>query len=358
MPVTLSSIVSSLSGSTSLSGVRGPLSVLYENKYQLVNYHYPRNLGTDSTRRHYIGFTILEPDPSYSNNIVGDTRNNLAMLSNEDAGFESDKNIDYTSGFVESATDTYKKASSAIQAIAQSDVKRRPRIYVALYVPDTVNVSYNAVYDDISLTTSLGVPYFLAQGGASLFDTYNKFKDGGLNPDNIMNAVGSDPFLRELAGQVLGKAGMNAQNVSQLLLRGIGQAVNPQMQVLFQAIGFRTFQFDFTMTPYSAEEAKTIKDIIFQFKYASAPKINRNGVFGSQGMYFQVPDMFDIQFYYNGKINQNVHKITRCVLENVSVDYAPIGWATYDGGEPVQTKLTLQFKEIEIVDKTRIKEGY
>jgi hypothetical protein len=219
-------------------------------------------------------------------------------------------------------------------------------------------VTYNASYGDVSLTTALGTPYFLAQGGASLYDTYKKFESGGLNAGNIVNAVGSDPFLRQLAGTALGKIGFDGEATSQLLLRGIGQAINPQMQVLFQGLDFRRFQFDFTMTPYSVEEAKMIKDIIFQFKYASAPEINRNGVFGSQGMYFKVPDMFDIQFYYNGKINENVHKITRCVLENVSVDYAPIGWATYDGGEPVQIKLTLQFKEIEIVDKTRIKEGY
>jgi hypothetical protein len=150
----------------------------------------------------------------------------------------------------------------------------------------------------------VGTPYFLAQGGASLYDTYKKFKDGGLNSGNIINAVGSDPFVRQLAGEILGnKMGMNGGNVSQLLLRGIGQAVNPQMQVLFQSVGFRTFQFDFTLTPYSEMEAKMIKDIIFQFKYASAPEINKNGVFGSQGMFFKVPDMFDIQFYYNGKIN-------------------------------------------------------
>jgi hypothetical protein len=231
---------------------------------------------------------------------------------------------------------------------------------MALYVPDTVNVAYNAVYDDVSLTNSLGIPYFLAQAGSSAVDAYKKIEKGGFNEGNIINAIGSDPFLRQFAGAALGKAGLVADggNVSQLLLRSIGQAINPQMQVLFQGTGFRTFSFDFTMTPYSEEEAKIIKKIIYQFKYASAPEINKNGVFGSQGMFFKVPDMFDIQFYYNGKINKNVHKITRCVLENVSVDYAPIGWATYDGGEPVQTKLSLQFKEIEIVDKTRIEDGY
>jgi hypothetical protein len=169
--VTLSSIVSSLSGSNLTGGVGGPLGVLYENKYQSVTYHYPRNLGTDSTRKHWIGFTILEPDQSYSSNIVGDTQHNYAVLSNEDAAFEDGKNIDYASGFVASATDVYNKASSAVQAIAQSDVKRRPRSYIALYVPDTVNVSYSSQYNDqVELTSALGLPYFLAQAGSSVAD--------------------------------------------------------------------------------------------------------------------------------------------------------------------------------------------
>jgi hypothetical protein len=283
-------------------------------------------------------------------------------LSNEDAGFEDGKNIDYASGFVASATDVYNKASSAVQAIAQSDVKRRPRSYIALYVPDTVNVSYSSQYNDqVELTSALGLPYFLAQAGSSVADVIKKItKDGVPSESAIINAIGSDPFLRQAAGGILGKAGLVAEggNVSQLLLRGVGKAINPQLQVLFQGTGFRSFQFDFTLTPYSKLEADTIKEIIKAFKYAAAPEINRNGVFGTQGMFFKVPDMFDIQFYYEGKINENVHKITRCVLTDISVDYAPIGWVTYDGGEPVQTKLSLQFKEIEIVDKTRIKDGY
>lgn len=346
MNLSFTNLFSSMSG-----GVSGPLSSLYENKYKRVNYQYPRNLGTDSTRRHYIGFTILEPDPTYANDIKGQYSNNLAIESNKNINA-----VDLFSGSVEIGN----QVTAAIQTIAQSDVKRRPRTYVNLYVPDTVNVQYSSSYDSISLASALGKPYFLAQAGASAAEAYSNMK-GELNPGNIINAVGSDPYLRQLAGDILGEKnvlGINGPAVSQLLLRGIGQAINPQMQVLFQGIDFRRFQFDFTFTPYSAEEAQIIKNIIYEFKYASAPEINKNGVFGSQGMFFKVPDMFDIKFYYNGTENPNVNKITRSVLESVSIDYAPIGWATYDGGEPVQTKMSLQFKEIEIVDKNRIKEGY
>jgi len=373
--VTLSSIVSSLSGSASPGGLGGPLGVLYENKYQNVHYHYPRNLATDSTRKHWIGFTILEPDTTYANDIKGDFNNNYTMMSNEDAGNDQiDSGLPagkQAAPFVETAKTLGQATDALVQTVAKSDVKRRPRCYMALYVPDTVNVTYGAAYDDsLELATALGKPYYLAQAGSSLIDAFKNLQGGA---GGIINAIGSDPFVRQAVAGIVndngvqrGNKGSNAfsglgiqgGDVSKLLLRGIGQAVNPQLQVLFKGIGFRTFQFDFTMTPYSAEEAQMIKNIIFQFKYASAPEINRNGVFGTQGMFFQVPDMFDIQFYYGGKENRNVHRIARCVLENVSVDYAPIGWATYDGGEPVQTKLSLQFKEIEVVDKTRIKDGY
>jgi len=371
MDLTLKSIVSSITG-----GVSGPLSSLYKNNYQRATYQYPRNLGTDSTRRHYISFTILEPDTSYNNEIgnnlkaigdkaVGELKSDAKKVAADAATTLTDAAFPGVGTFFRdlfgAAKNLGSNASAAIQTIAQADVKRRPRTYINLYVPDTVQVSYGAIYNDQSLVDALGTPYFLAQAGSSVINAAENLLEGGTpSVANILNAAGNDPYVRQVAGTLLGKAGLVAdgQAVSQLLNRGIGQAVNPQMQVLFQSVDFRTFSFDFTFTPYSAEEALAIEKIIYEFKYASAPEINKNGVFGTQGMFFKVPDMFDIKFFYDGKENRKVHRITRCVLQNISVDYAPIGWATYDGGEPVQTKLSLQFKEIEIVDKTRIFEGY
>jgi hypothetical protein len=75
-------------------------------------------------------------------------------------------------------------------------------------------------------------------------------------------------------------------------------------------------------------------------------------------MFYKIPDQLEVQFMYNGKRNENVPKIARCVIENVKVDYAPMGWITFNDGTPVQTKLTLELKEIEIIDKTRINQGY
>ena len=143
----------------------------------------------------------------------------------------------------------------------------------------------------------------------------------------------------------------------ELALKQVGQAINPQLQVLFKGIGFRSFQFDFLFTPYSQEESLRVKEIIKAFKLAAAPEIKPTKVF-DEGVFLDVPDIFGIEFFYKNKMNENVHRIGKCVLENINVDYAPNGWSTFNDGSPVQTRLTLQFKEIEIIDKRKINEGY
>ena len=49
--------------------------------------------------------------------------------------------------------------------------------------------------------------------------------------------------------------------------------------------------------------------------------------------------------------NAKIFQVGDCVLKNVNVDYAPNGWAAYNDGYPIQTRLTLQFQEMDIVTK-------
>ena len=61
---------------------------------------------------------------------------------------------------------------------------------------------------------------------------------------------------------------------------------------------------------------------------------------------------------YKGKRNENIFQINTCVLTKLSVDYAPAGWSTYTDGMPVQTTLSMQFKEMEILTKEKVNQGY
>jgi hypothetical protein len=361
-------------GSASLGGPSGPIAKLFDNRYRRELFSYPRNLASDATRRHVIEFTVREPDPSYNQTGALITElNNAISIARAAANLEQDINNFADIGPTNLGSGTFanqarqvanaaggtlsqlgSSAKGLVDIISATDVKRKDGTTIRLYIPDTVNVSYNSQYDDTKgLTGMLGRPYFLAQAGASLYDSVAGAPGSITSLEtikDIVNRVGDNPYARQLLA--------NRTGISEdLLLSGVGAALNPQLQVLFQGVGFRSHQFDFTLTPHSKQEAEEIKKIVKAFKFAAAPEIPTNAIFG-KGIYFKVPDRFNIKFLYNGQENRNVHRITECVLQNVNVDYAPMGWSTFDDGNPVQTRLTLQFQETEIVDKTRIAEGY
>ena len=182
-------------------------------------------------------------------------------------------------------------------------------------MPDTINFTYQATYNDINLSSV----------AKSVLD----------------NTVGNIPKVGKLI------TGTIESDASKLLLRSQGLAINPNQQVMFDGIQLRTYQLAFTFTPYSQQEAEEVKKIIDTFKLYSRPRT----VEGTGGMLFIPPATFDLQFLLNGKENQYVNKVAESVIESLDVNYAPNGWATYANGMPVQTTLTMNFKEIKLIDR-------
>ena len=56
--------------------------------------------------------------------------------------------------------------------------------------------------------------------------------------------------------------------------------------------------------------------------------------------------------------NKFLPKYADCVLMDIVVNTAPNGFAVHTDGAPVQTTLSLQFKEIEIADRDRLQTGF
>jgi hypothetical protein len=82
---------------------------------------------------------------------------------------------------------------------------------------------------------------------------------------------------------------------------------------------------------------------------------------------FVTPDVFDIKYMMNdGKENEYINKISTCVLENMNVKYGGDRYQTFDPSmaeagapdgmkaPPVQTEMTLQFKELELVTQNNV----
>jgi hypothetical protein len=170
----------------------------------------------------------------------------------------------------------------------------------------------------------------------------------------VASGVKNVPILGTL-GQIGSAAiSLSQTNAAKLALSTQGLAVNPQQQLLFGGIDFRTYQMAFTFTPYSRQEAETVKEIIKLFRYHAAPQITT----AAAGMFFVPPSTFDLDFLFNGQRNNNITRVAESVITSIDVNYSPNGWSAHDDGAPVQTTLTINFKEIELIDKDKIKAGY
>ena len=105
--------------------------------------------------------------------------------------------------------------------------------------------------------------------------------------------------------------------------------------------------------------ADEIRKIVFAFKSNMLPEMLN----GRDRDTMTVPNTFNIQYMYKGKENDYVHRISECFLDNVGVTYGGDRYKTFephadDGAPPVETAITLSFKEIEIITRERVFEGY
>ena len=214
---------------------------------------------------------------------------------------------------------------------------------IGLYMPDVVQSSYAHNWDNISTTEALSSLGLLSQGSA---DFTKSGKEGV--PTSLGSAV-----TAEAEGAIASSVGLGG--FKDLALFSAGYAQNPQYEMVYKSPNLRTFNFMFKLVPRNKVEAATIFQLIKKFKYNAAPEI----IPGSSGRYLVPPSQFGIEFWYDGALNTNLPKISTCVLETVDVDYTSAGqWTTFSDGFPVETTLNLRFKEVEIIHKGLVDQGY
>jgi Tail-tube assembly protein len=324
--------------------IKGPLAALFSNAYELNSYHYPRDI-MSSTKHHAIKFTINEIFPSQVNfdKVSGLTKDEGTIPSIGEGIFTHpvDTAVNFgTSLFkhpVDTVTNLYKTGEKLVKNTIESTYtpkEKKQAATIFLYMPDNVNIQYNASYNDTSklevgLQTLGGVGSFLNRLGLH-------------GPANIFNATADNI------------SSLSSNKAAQYALQSQGIAINPNMQVLFDGIDFRQYQLAFTFTPYSRQEANDINKIISIFKQHAMPRAANGGL----GMFYVPPSTFNLDFLFNGQVNEKIHKVTESVITSIDVNYSPNGWSAHSDGSPVQIQLTLQFKEIDIVDRTKVKAGY
>lgn len=155
-------------------------------------------------------------------------------------------------------------------------------------------------------------------------------------------------YLRLKKNSVLASAAFGSTNATALNAED-HIVVNPKKEVLFQGFGFRNFSFSYLFAPKSEEESEMVKSIIEAFRYYALPEIS------SAKAFYIFPSEFEISFMQGQKINPHIPKIATTVLESISVNYMPKNvWAVLPNGAPLALSISMQFKELELVDRLRV----
>lgn len=214
---------------------------------------------------------------------------------------------------------------------------------MALYMPRSLSVNYGATYQEIEMTV---YQY------ADLVTDYKSATSPGNESGMDKWAAALALATRAGANAIDFKAGANFGQQVEVIERDM--TVNPHMALLFSGVEFRTFTFRFQMMARNEQESKSIQRIIQTFKQAMHPA--KSSARGAR--YWTFPDNFDIGLFTPA--HGYLFNMSTCVLTNMHIDYAGSEIPSFftPTGAPVDIRMDLTFKELEIMTRERIQEGY
>ena len=241
------------------------------------------------------------------------------------------------------------------QTFARAPTSRLQSL-IKLFMPPTVEVTYDPQYTD----SEIGVGAKTAVGAVDTF-----IGTQGTLGEKI-SATTKDVFENSAIIEKMGIGALDAMapGFKAILFARSGKAVNNRLELIFSGLAKRSFTFNFKFLPKSYQEAKAVYNIIRRFKFHMLPEIAGDV---TTSRTFITPDVFDIKYMMSdGKENEYINKISTCVLENMNVKYGGDRYQTFDPSmaeagapdgmkaPPVQTEMTLQFKELEIVTQNNV----
>jgi hypothetical protein len=213
----------------------------------------------------------------------------------------------------------------------KKDTSHRISDAIALYVDGPPTVKYSMNYANKDLGTLMG----LLSG--SVLDS----KGGAGEAASAMGAS-----MAKLPGAFGGG------DLSSAISKSSGTALNPFREIVFESVDFRTFNFKYKFFPKSKAESDSVHNILELFKEHMHPELSAGKLF------FIYPSEFQITYYFESKVNPYFHKFRPCALENLDISYGGEQFSTFKDGTPTEINLTLTFRELEILTRKSIREGY
>ena len=237
----------------------------------------------------------------------------------------------------------------------KADQSYRISDVITLATQEPPSVSYNAEWQGRDVGTLVGALAKISDISGGM-KTAAAVGDSALMGMGMLAAgmlaaskAGSDKGAMGLAGGALAGATLTGTTMQAMTKT----KTNPFREMLFESISERAFRFSYKFLPKSRAEVDNIKRIIDLFKFHMHPELTTSNLF------FIYPAEFQIAYYFKGEENTFYQKIAPCALTSLNVTYGGAGgMSTFHDGTPTEINMSLDFKELEILTKERLEQGY
>ena len=127
----------------------------------------------------------------------------------------------------------------------------------------------------------------------------------------------------------------------------LGKTVNPGLFMVFTQPNFKEYVFNWDLVANNEDETRRIADIVNSFKFAAAPT--------SQGFFYDYPDIAIMKLFPK---DYYTFVMKPAAITSVQAQYNGAGQPAFlRNGAPVNVKLAVQFKEIQIWEKNSWSRG-
>ena len=352
--------------------VNGGTSKEGDIKYKVDNLTYPLDLSGTPDLQHYVGFFInirgkskymksyntTEITATDENRIdrtkLGERFNTVAGAAGAYFGAKMGNTVaNKVLGNIGQTSTKTKIISKAVGALAggyagykaatlfEADKMYRISAAIMLAVSERPSVSYGIDYTAQDMGSASGA----LAGGVSSADASTMGMAAELTRALMLQTAQIPAGIASMAGSNFDPAAMASL--------GTSTTPNPFREQIFKSVDTREFHFNYKFLPRNAKEAQAVELIIRMFKFHMHPELSAGGLF------YIYPSEFNIVYYYKGKENPHINKISTCVLTNMQVDYGGgQGFHSFDDGTPTEINIKLSFRELEILTKERVNIGY
>ena len=240
--------------------------------------------------------------------------------------------------------------SFALQTGSQSNRKKKViKSIINLPIPRNVTDSQGVQYGESGLNPLEATGLSAVAGGVdptgSVVALKNAFKtlaSGSaevLANNEVQGAIGA-----AVAGTAIGALGGNV-SADQLISRATGQILNPNLELLFNGVGIRTFPFSFQFFPRNRSEGQVVMDIIRTLKIEMAP--TRTVESDAKGIFIKSPSVFHLKYKKGNGAHPFLNRFKPAVLSDMKVNYTAAGsHSTFYDGTPTHIQVDMQFKEL------------